>query len=142
MASASVSARALKRLRKQAGLSVRDMAQVLDFKSASAYQHYEDRYTKPALPIEVVMATARVLIANGLSEQDCQPLLESYPAGMEMEALLEATAKPPAQSTLKVALADDRLEVSASLADGESVDRLIEALKANKELLPGKGGKG
>jgi predicted NUDIX family phosphoesterase len=120
-------------------LSVRDMAQALAFKSASAYQHTEDRFTKPALPIEVVMATARVLIANGLSEQGSQPLLEGYPAGMGMEALSEATGTPAARSTLKVALVDDRLEVSASLADDASVDRLIEALVANKGLLPGKG---
>ena len=37
------------------------------------------------------MAAARVLIAHGLSEQDCQPLLEGYPAGMGMEALLPGT---------------------------------------------------
>ena len=85
------------------------------------------------------MTAAQVLNAHSLTQQDCQPLLEGCPAAVGMEALLEATGTPAAQSTLKVALVDDRLEVSASLADGESVDRLIEALKANRGLLPGKG---
>jgi hypothetical protein len=35
----------------------------------------------------------------------------------------------------------DRLEVSAVLTDGESVERLIMALEANKPLLPGKAEK-
>ena len=82
-----------------------------------------------------------MLVAHGLSEQDCQLLL-GLPGRYGMEALLEATAKPPAQSTLKVALVDDRLEVSATLADGEAVDRLIEALVANKGLLLGTCDKG
>lgn len=50
---------------------------------------------------------------------------------------------PPAsvkkvESGFRVGLSDDRLEVSATLFDAESVDKLIRALQANKALLPEK----
>ena len=44
----------------------------------------------------------------------------------------------PAEGTIRVSLTDNRLEVMANLLDGESVDRLIQALQANKVLLPEK----
>lgn len=39
---------------------------------------------------------------------------------------------------MRVALTDDHLEVTASLLDSQSVDRLIDVLNANKVLLPAK----
>ena len=39
---------------------------------------------------------------------------------------------------MSVAFNGDRLEVSAVLADGEAVDKLIKALTATKALLPEK----
>lgn len=50
-------------------------------------------------------------------------------------------APPPAsgkESVLRVSLTEDRLEVTASLLDAGSVDRLIKILEANKQLLPAK----
>ncbi len=45
------------------------------------------------------------------------------------------------ESTIRVSFTGDRLDVEAGLLDGESVDRLIEALQANKPLLPEKPAK-
>jgi hypothetical protein len=39
---------------------------------------------------------------------------------------------------MRVSFNGDLLEVSAVLADAESVDRLVKALQANKALLPEK----
>lgn len=49
--------------------------------------------------------------------------------------------KPPAKpAPLRVSIDGDQLEVSAVLEDADSVDRLIDILKANKALLPPKKG--
>lgn len=42
------------------------------------------------------------------------------------------------ESIYRVGLSDDRLDVSATLFDAQSVDKLIRALQANKALLPEK----
>jgi hypothetical protein len=51
-----------------------------------------------------------------------------------------AQAAPPAatviENVLRVAVSDNRLEVSAALLDQKGVDRLIRVLQANRELLP------
>lgn len=55
-------ARALKAYRKEANLSVRRVAKELGWR-ASRYQHYEDRYTKSVLPLDLVKKIA-VIFAN------------------------------------------------------------------------------
>src|SRR5690348_11290066 len=43
--------RKLKQLRQRAGLSIREVAHALGMENGSSYQHYEDRFRKPFLPL-------------------------------------------------------------------------------------------
>jgi SOS-response transcriptional repressor LexA len=69
----SSSARLLKELRQEAGLSVRRMAEELGMKPAT-YQHYEDRYKKAFLPFDVLDLVEPVLIASGVSKERVEGL--------------------------------------------------------------------
>lgn len=75
--------------------------------------------------------------------------LEGYDSKSEQRRTLERPAQdtekyetiPATQlvvSGMRVSIVNDRLEVSANLSDVESVEKLIRALEANKELLPKK----
>lgn len=69
----SSSARLLKELRQEAGLSVRRMAERLNMKPAT-YQHYEDRYKKAYLPFDVLDLVEPVLIENGVRKERVEAL--------------------------------------------------------------------
>lgn len=73
MADTSEAARTLKRMRRKANLSVREMAKQLGW-SATRYQHYEDRYKKENLPVEVLEAVTPILLAGGVTNKDLQEL--------------------------------------------------------------------
>ncbi len=47
-------------------------------------------------------------------------------------------ALPPPGAPMRISFNGELLEVSAIIADGEAVDRLVKALQANKALLPDK----
>ena len=64
----SDSARLLKDLRLEAGLSVRAMAAKLDLNPTS-YQHYEGRYKKAFLPFEIVELVQPILLACGVRQE-------------------------------------------------------------------------
>lgn len=70
----SESARLLKQLRQDAGLSVRAMARHLDM-SPTSYQHYESRYKKPFLPYEFVAQAKPVLLEHGISSENLEKLV-------------------------------------------------------------------
>lgn len=59
----SQSARLLKTLRLEAGLSLRAMAQALSM-SPTSYQHYESRYKRAFLPYEFVEKVKPILLAH------------------------------------------------------------------------------
>ena len=54
----------------------------------------------------------------------------------EMETQQHIPSRVPPLAMMRVAVADDHLEVVAHLLDSQSVDRLIDVLNANKALLP------
>jgi hypothetical protein len=54
MPTVSAVSRQLKQLRQKANLSIREVAQALGMEHGSSYQHYEDRYKKPLLPLDFV----------------------------------------------------------------------------------------
>lgn len=60
MPTVSAASRQLKLLRQRAGLSIRDVAQQLGMEHGSSYQHYEDRFKKPLLPLDLVMKLAPI----------------------------------------------------------------------------------
>ncbi len=61
----SEAARRLKLLREQAGLSMRAVAEHLGW-TITRYQHYEDRYRRRFLPIELARALAELMAPRGI----------------------------------------------------------------------------
>ncbi len=70
----SHSARRLAQLRRRAGLSMSKMAQAMGVSSASTYQHYEARYKRRYLPLEMVRRIKSLLVDNGIPEGEVNAL--------------------------------------------------------------------
>jgi transcriptional regulator with XRE-family HTH domain len=63
----SAVSRQLKQLRQKAGLSIREVAQALGMEHGSSYQHYEDRYKKPLLPLDLVRRLVPIFARGGVA---------------------------------------------------------------------------
>src|SRR5208282_5304626 len=70
----SPASRRLKQLRKQANLSIREVAHALGMEYGSSYQHYEDRFKKPFLPLDLVMRLIPILGRGGVHSNDIYAL--------------------------------------------------------------------
>ncbi len=69
MTEASESARRLKVLREKAGLSMRAVSETLGW-ALTRYQHYEDRYRRRYLPVELVRTLAELFGAHGVDPRE------------------------------------------------------------------------
>jgi hypothetical protein len=85
MAQLSPSSRQLKQLRARAGISIREVAHALGMEYGSSYQHYEDRFKRPFLPLDLVMKLIPILGKGGVQ-----------PAELYALAGLDASGEPPA----------------------------------------------
>jgi hypothetical protein len=74
MANISPVSRRLKQLRNQANLSIRNVSHALGMKYASSYQHYEDRYKRPFLPLDLVLKLIPILGKGGIPPKDIYAL--------------------------------------------------------------------
>ncbi len=70
----SQSAKRLAQLRRRAGLSMSKMAQAMGVSSASTYQHYEARYKRRHLPLEMVRSVKQLLVDHGIPEGEVNAL--------------------------------------------------------------------
>lgn len=68
----------LKRLRKQAKISVRRMARLLGFNTAGSYQHYEDRFKKDLFPYDFAKRAAAILGRHGIAPDELRVLFAGY----------------------------------------------------------------
>ncbi|MDE2229436.1 MAG: transcriptional regulator [Alphaproteobacteria bacterium] len=89
MPAISAASRKLKQLRQRAGLSIRQVAQALGMEYGSSYQHYEDRYKKPLLPLEIVLKLVPILAPAGIEAAELYAL-----------AGVDATGERPAGAAL------------------------------------------
>jgi len=69
MSEISQAARRLKLLRERAGLSMRAVSEALGW-TLTRYQHYEDRYRRPYLPLDLARQLADVFATRGVSAAD------------------------------------------------------------------------
>jgi phage repressor protein C with HTH and peptisase S24 domain len=89
MSETSEAARALKRLRERAGLPMREVAEKLGW-TLTRYQHYEDRYRRRYLPLELAQQLADIFASRGVPRTDVLAL-----AGVGLEQPdLSAAAQP------------------------------------------------
>ncbi|BBK44039.1 hypothetical protein STVA_40590 [Allostella vacuolata] len=125
MAEPSHAARALKALREEAGLSMRQAADALGM-SLTGYQHYEDRFKKAFLPVELMRRMAAVLGGRGIAPARAMALAGTTPeaAAIEPAAPPAAPVPPvPAPATVRFDRAD-RLPVYGSAQAGPDGQRL------------------
>ncbi len=69
MSEISQAARRLKLLRERAGLSMRAVSEALGW-TLTRYQHYEDRYRRPYLPLDLARLLADVFAPRGVPAAD------------------------------------------------------------------------
>src|SRR5262250_597691 len=70
----SAAARQLKVLRSRAGLSIREVAQALGMEHGSSYQHYEDRFKKPYLPLDLIHKLVPIFEPGGVDPTELYAL--------------------------------------------------------------------
>jgi transcriptional regulator with XRE-family HTH domain len=105
----SPASRKLKQLRQRAGLSIREVAHALGMENGSSYQHYEDRFRKPFLPLELTQHLVPIFAAKGIDATELYAL-----AGIEGGARAFGIKTAAPAGTLRI----DELDVRASAGDG------------------------
>jgi transcriptional regulator with XRE-family HTH domain len=113
MAEAASVSRRLKQLRQRAGLSIREVAHALGMEHGSSYQHYEDRYRKPLLPLEFAQRLIPIFGAKGIDAAELYAL-----AGVDGSGGRALAAKSEDAGTLRI----EELDVRASAGDGLTGD--------------------
>lgn len=104
----------VKAIRNEAGLSVRDMARLLDM-SPSGYSHYEQRIKEPYLPAKIAKAIADVVEDRGVNRSAV--LILSSPSDEMPTPRFIAASQPKAMSSELVPVYD----IAASAGDGAFV---------------------
>jgi len=112
MPEASPAARKLKLLRQRAGLSIREVAHALGMEHGSSYQHYEDRYRKPHLPLDLMRKLMPVFVRGGVEAAELLVL-----AGVEPGT--GALAEDADKTMLRIEELDVRAGAGAGLVGGE-----------------------
>jgi transcriptional regulator with XRE-family HTH domain len=123
--------RRLKQLRQRAGLSIREVAHALGMEHGSSYQHYEDRFRKNLLPLELMQRLVPIFGAKGVDAAELYAL-----AGLDGSSMRGIGAKPddPANAaTLKI----EELDVRASAGDGLTGDneKVVGAWRVPAEVV-------
>jgi len=111
MADSTNVSRRLKQLRQRAGLSIREVAHALGMEHGSSYQHYEDRFRKPLLPLELAQRLVPIFGAKGIDAAELYALAGVDGSGARA---LGVKGDDTASGTLRI----DELDVRASAGDG------------------------
>jgi phage repressor protein C with HTH and peptisase S24 domain len=93
MSETSQAARRLKMLRERAGLSMRAVSEALGW-TLTRYQHYEDRYRRKYLPLELARQLGDLFAQRGVPAADVLALagVDAAPREAESESSAAATA--------------------------------------------------
>lgn len=116
MPAVSAASRKLKQLRQRAGLSIRQVAQALGMEYGSSYQHYEDRFKKPLLPLELVLKLAPIFAPAGIDAAELYAL-----AGVDASGERPASASAANGGKTELSgrmLRIPELDVRAAAGDG------------------------
>jgi len=115
MPAISAASRKLKQLRQRAGLSIRQVAQALGMEYGSSYQHYEDRFKKPLLPLELVLKLVPIFAPAGIEAAELYALAGVDATGERPTSAGSGGAKSEASGrVLRIA----ELDVRAAAGDG------------------------
>ena len=115
MPTVSPASRQLKLLRQRAGLSIREVAQQLGMEHGSSYQHYEDRFKKPLLPLELVMKLVPIFEAGGVEPSELYALAGVNATGERPLVATPPTRAPADARTIRIEELDVRASAGAGL---------------------------
>jgi transcriptional regulator with XRE-family HTH domain len=113
MTAVSAVSRQLKQLRQRAGLSIREVAQALGMEHGSSYQHYEDRFKKALLPLDLVRKLVPIFEPNGVEAGELYAL-----AGVNATGERPIVAAPPRADANGRTIRIEELDVRASAGAG------------------------
>jgi len=112
MAEVSAVSRQLKELRRRSGLSIREVAEALGMEHGSSYQHYEDRFRKTLLPLDLVQKLLPIFTKAGADPAELYAL-----AGVDASGMRPLLARPETEDSGRM-LRIDELDVRASAGAG------------------------
>jgi len=135
MRDVSAVARRLKQIRARAGLSIRQVAEALGMEHGSSYQHYEDRFKKPLLPLDLVLRLVPIFGPQGVDAAELLALAGIDGSG---ERPLPSMVRPEAASTMRI----EELDVRASAGSGgngltDENARVVAAWQIPSEIVRG-----
>ena len=122
----------LKALREESGLTMRQVADHLGWRQ-SRYQHYEDRYTKAVLPIDLVKGLANILGSRGIDAERIYALAGIAPPSVTKSesATVTSAGVAPAQATRT-----SGEQQTTSVLRSEFSDGTIIEIHSNRALTP------
>jgi len=133
MRDVSAVARRLKQIRMRAGLSIRQVAEALGMEYGSSYQHYEDRFKKALLPLDLIMRLVPIFGPRGIDPADLFALAGVDGPGQRP---LPSIARPEIAATM---MRIDELDVRASAGSGLTDENAhtVAAWQIPSEILRG-----
>ena len=114
MRDVSAVARRLKQIRARAGLSIRQVAEALGMEHGSSYQHYEDRFKKPLLPLDLILRLVPIFAPRGIDSAELFALAGVDGSGQRP---LPTFSRPEAMAPM---MRIEELDVRASAGSGSS----------------------
>ena len=114
MRDVSAVARRLKQIRTRAGLSIRQVAEALHMEHGSSYQHYEDRFKKQLLPLDLIQRLMPIFEPRGIDRADLLALAGVDSSGQRP---LAGSSRP---EILAPMMRIEELDVRASAGSGSS----------------------
>ena len=130
----SEASRQLKQLRQRARLSIRDVAQALGMEHGSSYQHYEDRFRKPFLPLELVMKLVPIFEAGGVDAGELYALAGINATGARPLAPAAVRGDSSGRS-IRIEELDVRASAGAGLIGGN--EKVIAEWQVPSEVVRG-----
>jgi hypothetical protein len=127
--------RQLKQLRQRAGLSIREVAQALGMEHGSSYQHYEDRFKKPLLPLELVMKLVPIFGAGGVEAGELYALAGVNATGEHPLVPTPSRGEPGSGRTIRIAELDVRASAGGGLL-GEN-EKTVAEWQVPREVIRG-----
>jgi transcriptional regulator with XRE-family HTH domain len=133
MRDVSAVARRLKQIRTRAGLSIRQVAEALGMEHGSSYQHYEDRFKKPLLPLDLILRLVPIFGPRGVDAADLLALAGVDGSGQRP---LPAVGRPEAVAPM---MRIEELDVRASAGSGltDESARMVAAWQIPSEIVRG-----
>jgi phage repressor protein C with HTH and peptisase S24 domain len=90
----SAVSRRLKEIRRRVGLSIREVAEALGMEHGSSYQHYEDRYRKPLLPLDLTQKLVPIFAKAGADPAELYALAGVDASGSHLLGVKPAEDDP------------------------------------------------